>query len=94
MEDAFEAVAGPGGKVTGTGRTREQIEECYHQVNQRHSRIARVYNSPLTRDQFTPIIQVAMMKWLERFAGWIQALRWVLDETEEMPDHYFAIPDG
>ena len=94
MEDSFEAVAGPGGAISGVGKTREQIEECYHAVNQRHSRIARIYNSPLTLDQFTPVIQVAMMKWLERFAGYIQALRWVLNEDEELPDQYYAIPDA
>jgi hypothetical protein len=94
MEDVFEVIAGSGGAIAGAGKTKEQIQECYHEVNQRHSRIARIYNSPLTRDQYTPVIQVAQMKWLERFAGWIQALRWVLDEKEEMPDQYFAIPDA
>lgn len=94
MEDAFEATGGLGGVAPGGGKTREQIQQCYREVNLRHSRIARIYNSPLTRDQFSPPIQVAMMKWLERFAGYIQALRWVLNEDEELPEQYYAIPDA
>ncbi|MHA2066075.1 MAG: hypothetical protein ACXABY_17025 [Candidatus Thorarchaeota archaeon] len=84
-------VAGGGGSL---GKSRDAVEKTLKEVNARHSRVARIYNSPLMKEAYTPPIQVAMLKWLERFAGFIQALVWVLNEDAELPDQYYAIPDS
>jgi hypothetical protein len=74
------------------GKTREQVQKAYHEINQKHSKIFQRYNSPFYLGD-TEQYRHTQMKWLERFAGFIQALRWVLDENEELPEQYNAIPD-
>lgn len=73
-------------------KTKKQIKKCFKDVNKRHLNIYRRYNSPMDLG-YTDIHLHAQMKWLERFAGFIQALRWVLSDDEDMPEQYTAIPD-
>lgn len=90
LDEDGEEIVETGGSL---GKSREQIQKQYSEMVKRHAKVARVYNSPFTVRNYTPRIQLAMMKWLERFAGYIQALRWVLHQDEELPEQYFAIPD-
>lgn len=73
-------------------RTKRQILKAKNQIIKRHLKVYRRYNSPLDLG-YTDIHMFGTLKWLERFAGFIQCLEWMLDEEKDMPPEYTAIPD-
>lgn len=73
-------------------RTRKQILKEKRSIIDRHLRVYKRFNSPLDLG-YTDIHMIATMKWLERFAGFIQCMEWMLDEEKDLPPEYTAIPD-
>lgn len=73
-------------------KTKKQINKAFKEINKKHSKMFRIYNSPMDLG-YTEQHKFAMLKWVERFAGFIQALAWVLKDDEKLPEQYYAIPD-
>lgn len=73
-------------------KKKKQIQKVFKDINTKHSKIVKIYNSPIDMG-YTDQHKFAQLKWVERFAGFIQALKWVLDDDAELPDQYYAIPD-
>jgi hypothetical protein len=71
-------------------KTEEQVRKCFSDVNRKHIKVFRRFNSPIETGD-TEAFKHAQFKWLERFAGFIQALRWVLNDDEKMPEQFDAI---
>ena len=73
-------------------KTKKQIQKAFKEINAKHTRLFKIYNSPMDLG-YTDQHLYGMLKWLERFAGFIQAIRWVLNKDEKLPDQYYSIPD-
>lgn len=73
-------------------KNKKQIQKAFKEINDRHLRVFKIYNSPIDMG-YTEEHLFAQLKWLERFAGFIQALQWVLNDDAELPSQYTAIPD-